>query len=172
MSFLVRLRFLGNYFLHKLYLFALSYNKSWMLCDNSTIYSVQPPDDILREAKHAGRFFKYVGNTYPGSESRNGSGSAYRLLTEEEIELVSFNDFLEVITSFRTIPSALLFIPSLCLQHRGTPRSQRWGDGISLVEVLKNSYRHTLGRIRMRKSCQVCAPLCFWTELCGLHVLL
>ncbi|GJM86552.1 hypothetical protein PR202_ga02421 [Eleusine coracana subsp. coracana] len=50
------------------------------------ILGVQPPDDLLREAKHAGRFFKYVGNIYPGSESQNGPGSAYRLLTEEEIE--------------------------------------------------------------------------------------
>ncbi|TVU28147.1 hypothetical protein EJB05_19656 [Eragrostis curvula] len=50
------------------------------------ILGVQPPDDMLRQAKHTGRFFKYIGSNYPGTESRNGSGSAYRLLTQEEIE--------------------------------------------------------------------------------------
>uniref|UniRef100_A0A0E0CQ97 Protein kinase domain-containing protein n=1 Tax=Oryza meridionalis TaxID=40149 RepID=A0A0E0CQ97_9ORYZ len=62
--------------------------------EGKTIYSVgitdlrneQPPDDLLREAKNTGRFFKQVGSIYPGIEVQNGPISAYRILTEEEIE--------------------------------------------------------------------------------------
>uniref|UniRef100_A0A0D9VJX8 Protein kinase domain-containing protein n=1 Tax=Leersia perrieri TaxID=77586 RepID=A0A0D9VJX8_9ORYZ len=49
-------------------------------------YPGQPPDDLLREAKSTGRFFKQVGSIYPGIEVQNGPISAYRILTEEEIE--------------------------------------------------------------------------------------
>jgi dual specificity protein kinase YAK1 len=86
-----------------------------LLYGNSTIYSVQPPDDMLRKGKHTGNFFKYTGNIFPGSESWNGpgSGSAYKLLTEEDIEAVSFNGFLEVINSFSYMPTSLSFIPFL-----------------------------------------------------------
>ena len=65
------------------------------LSQNSSIHSAQPPDDLLREAKNTGRFFKHVASIYPGSEARNGTGSAYRILSEDELEAVSFNDFLE-----------------------------------------------------------------------------
>ena len=65
------------------------------LSQNSSIHSAQPPDDLLREAKNTGRFFKHVASIYPGSEAQNGTGSAYRILSEDEIEAVSFNDFLE-----------------------------------------------------------------------------
>ena len=65
------------------------------LSQNSSIHSAQPPDDLLREAKNTGRFFKHVASIYPGSEARNDTGSAYRILSEDEIEAVSFNDFLE-----------------------------------------------------------------------------
>lgn len=54
------------------------------------LYSGQPPDDLLREAKNTGRFFKQVGSIYPGIEMQNGPISAYRILTEEEIETVIF----------------------------------------------------------------------------------
>ncbi|XP_062185035.1 dual specificity protein kinase YAK1 homolog isoform X2 [Phragmites australis] len=46
----------------------------------------QPPDDLLREAKNTGRFFKHVGSIYPGSEAPDGLASAYRMLSEEEVE--------------------------------------------------------------------------------------
>ncbi|AQK73934.1 hypothetical protein ZEAMMB73_Zm00001d017754 [Zea mays] len=46
----------------------------------------QPPDDLLREAKNTGKFFKHVGSIYPSSEARNGASSAYRILSEDEIE--------------------------------------------------------------------------------------
>ncbi|CAN6240785.1 unnamed protein product [Urochloa humidicola] len=46
----------------------------------------QPPDDLLREAKNTGRFFKHVGSIFPGSESPDGIPSAYRFLSEEEVE--------------------------------------------------------------------------------------
>ncbi|KAL6633707.1 hypothetical protein ACP70R_026378 [Stipagrostis hirtigluma subsp. patula] len=58
-----------------------------VLCRMIEILGGQPPDDLLREAKNTGRFFKHVGSIYPGSEARNGPGSAYRILTEEEIEI-------------------------------------------------------------------------------------
>jgi hypothetical protein len=87
---------------------------------NSTIYSVQPPDNMLREAKHAVNFFKFIGNIYPGVESQNSSGSAYRLLTEEEIEAVSLMVFMKL-----PISSILYLVPCLLpfyiLQHRGSP---------------------------------------------------
>ncbi|XP_062222292.1 dual specificity protein kinase YAK1 homolog isoform X2 [Phragmites australis] len=57
-----------------------------VLCRMIEILGGQPPDDLLREAKNTGRFFKHVGSIYPGSEARNGPVSAYRILTEEEIE--------------------------------------------------------------------------------------
>jgi hypothetical protein len=83
-----------------------------LLYGNSTIYIVQPPNDMLRKGKHTGNFFKYIRNIFPGSEFWNGpgSGSAYKLLTKEDIEAVSFNGFLEVINSFSYMPSSLLFI--------------------------------------------------------------
>lgn len=133
MSFLVLLRFLGNYYLLKLYLFTLSYSRSWnhlyWFVEIPLLHSVQAPDDMLREAKHAGRYFKYVGNIYPVSESRNGPGSAYRLLTEEEIEVVSFNGFLKVINYFITMPSSLLFTPSprpATQRDSNKPKMGRW----------------------------------------------
>ncbi|CAN6236156.1 unnamed protein product [Urochloa humidicola] len=51
-----------------------------------TVLGGQPPDDLLREAKNTGRFFKYVGSIFPGSEAADGIPSAYRFLTEEEVE--------------------------------------------------------------------------------------
>ncbi|XP_062220028.1 dual specificity protein kinase YAK1 homolog isoform X2 [Phragmites australis] len=57
-----------------------------VLCRMIEILGGQPPDDLLRAAKNTGRFFKHVGSIYPGSEARNGADSAYRILTEEEIE--------------------------------------------------------------------------------------
>ncbi|CAN6246434.1 unnamed protein product [Urochloa humidicola] len=57
-----------------------------VLCRMIEILGGQPPDDLLREAKNTGRFFKQVGSIYPGSEARNGTGSAYRILSEDEIE--------------------------------------------------------------------------------------
>ncbi|KAG2568518.1 hypothetical protein PVAP13_7NG322600 [Panicum virgatum] len=51
-----------------------------------TILGGQPPDDLLREAKDTGRFFKHVGSIFPGSEAPDGIPSAYRFLSEEEIE--------------------------------------------------------------------------------------
>ncbi|CAL5019053.1 unnamed protein product [Urochloa decumbens] len=59
-----------------------------VLCRMIEILGGQPPDDLLREAKNTGRFFKHVGSIYPGSEARNGIGigSAYRILSEDEIE--------------------------------------------------------------------------------------
>jgi dual specificity protein kinase YAK1 len=57
-----------------------------VLCRMIEILGGQPPDDLLREAKNTGRFFKHVGSIYPGSEARNGTGSAYRILSEDEIE--------------------------------------------------------------------------------------
>ncbi|WVZ74036.1 hypothetical protein U9M48_022266 [Paspalum notatum var. saurae] len=57
-----------------------------VLCRMIEILGGQPPDDLLREAKNTGRFFKHVGSVYPGSEARNGAGSAYRILSEDEIK--------------------------------------------------------------------------------------
>ncbi|KAG2660890.1 hypothetical protein PVAP13_1KG466000 [Panicum virgatum] len=57
-----------------------------VLCRMIEILGAQPPDDLLREAKNTGRFFKHVASIYPGSEARNGTGSAYRILSEDEIE--------------------------------------------------------------------------------------
>lgn len=57
-----------------------------VLCRMIEILGGQPPDDLLREAKNTGRFFKHVGSIYPSSEERNGAGSAYRILSEDEIE--------------------------------------------------------------------------------------
>jgi len=57
-----------------------------VLCRMIEILGGQPPDDLLREAKNTGRFFKHVASIYPGSEARNGTGSAYRILSEDEIE--------------------------------------------------------------------------------------
>ncbi|XP_052143494.1 dual specificity protein kinase YAK1 homolog isoform X2 [Oryza glaberrima] len=57
-----------------------------VLCRMIEILGGQPPDDLLREAKNTGRFFKQVGSIYPGIEMQNGPISAYRILTEEEIE--------------------------------------------------------------------------------------
>ncbi|KAF8670254.1 hypothetical protein HU200_050787 [Digitaria exilis] len=51
-----------------------------------TILGGQPPDDLLREAKNTGRFFKHVGSIFPGSEIPDGIASAYRILCEDEIE--------------------------------------------------------------------------------------
>jgi dual specificity protein kinase YAK1 len=52
-------------------------------------YRGQPPDYLLKEAKKAVRFFKHAGS-YPGSEAPNGLASAYRFLSEEEVEAVNF----------------------------------------------------------------------------------
>jgi hypothetical protein len=94
-----------------------------MLSGNSTIYSVQPPNSMLREAKHAGNFFKFIGNIYPGVESQNGPGSAYRLLTEAEIEVVSLMVFMKLPIS--SIPylvhCCFCLLPFYILQHRGSP---------------------------------------------------
>ena len=49
----------------------------------------QPPDDLLRGAKNTGKFFKHVG-IYPGIGSHDRPGTAYRMLSEEEVEGVSF----------------------------------------------------------------------------------
>ncbi|CAM0944896.1 unnamed protein product [Alopecurus aequalis] len=46
----------------------------------------QPPDDLLREAKNTRKFFKHVGSIYPGNGAHDGLGSAYRILTEDEVE--------------------------------------------------------------------------------------
>lgn len=46
----------------------------------------QPSDDLLREAKNTGRFFKHVGHIYLGSRAHEGLGSAYKMLSEEEVE--------------------------------------------------------------------------------------
>ncbi|KAL6652088.1 hypothetical protein ACP70R_011013 [Stipagrostis hirtigluma subsp. patula] len=46
----------------------------------------QPPDDLLREAKNTGRYFNHVGSMYPGIEATDGLASAYRVLSEEEVE--------------------------------------------------------------------------------------
>jgi hypothetical protein len=70
-------------------------HSKYPLSQNSSINSGQPPDDLLREAKNTGQFFKHVASIYPGSEARNGTGSAYRILSEDEIEAVSFDGFLE-----------------------------------------------------------------------------
>jgi dual specificity protein kinase YAK1 len=53
------------------------------------MYSGQPPDDLLREAKNTRKFFKQVGNIYPGNGAHDGLASAYRILTEDEVEAVS-----------------------------------------------------------------------------------
>lgn len=57
-----------------------------VLCRMIEIIGGQPPDDLLREAKNTGKFFKHVGSIYPSSEARNGASSAYRILSEDEIE--------------------------------------------------------------------------------------
>ncbi|XP_006647751.2 dual specificity protein kinase YAK1 homolog [Oryza brachyantha] len=57
-----------------------------VLCRMIEILGGQPPDNLLREAKNTGRFFQQVGSIYPGIEVQNGPISAYRILTEEEIE--------------------------------------------------------------------------------------
>jgi dual specificity protein kinase YAK1 len=46
----------------------------------------QPPDDLLREAKNTRKFFKHVGSIYPGNGAHGSLGSAYRILTEDEVE--------------------------------------------------------------------------------------
>ncbi|KAG8044610.1 hypothetical protein GUJ93_ZPchr0151g33451 [Zizania palustris] len=57
-----------------------------VLCRMIEILGGQPSDDLLREAKNTGRFFKHVGSIYPGNEVQNAPISAYRILTEEEVE--------------------------------------------------------------------------------------
>jgi hypothetical protein len=54
------------------------------------IFRGQPPDDLLRGAKNTVRFFKPLGNINPGIRSREGPGTSYRMLSEEEVEGVSF----------------------------------------------------------------------------------
>jgi dual specificity protein kinase YAK1 len=54
------------------------------------MYSGQPPDDLLREAKNTRKCFKHVGSIYPGNGAHGSLGSAYRILTEDEVEAVSF----------------------------------------------------------------------------------
>lgn len=51
---------------------------------------------MLREAKNTGKFFKHVGSIYSASEARNGASSAYRILSEDEIEAVSLMVLLKV----------------------------------------------------------------------------
>lgn len=51
---------------------------------------------MLREAKNTGKFFKHVGSIYSTSEARNGASSAYRILSEDEIEAVSLMVLLKV----------------------------------------------------------------------------
>ncbi|XP_047062078.1 dual specificity protein kinase YAK1 homolog isoform X2 [Lolium rigidum] len=46
----------------------------------------QPPDDLLRGAKNTGRFFKPLGNINPGIRSHESPSTAYRMLSEEEVE--------------------------------------------------------------------------------------
>uniref|UniRef100_A0A804RKY3 Protein kinase domain-containing protein n=1 Tax=Zea mays TaxID=4577 RepID=A0A804RKY3_MAIZE len=46
----------------------------------------QPPDELLREAKNTVRFFKHVGSIYAGNAAPIGLSSAYRILSEEEVE--------------------------------------------------------------------------------------
>ncbi|OAY82819.1 putative serine/threonine-protein kinase yakA [Ananas comosus] len=48
----------------------------------------QPPDDLLRNAKNASKFFKHVGGIYRFEDcgAYYGVSSAYRILTEEEYE--------------------------------------------------------------------------------------
>lgn len=55
------------------------------------LYSGQPPDDLLRDAKDTDKFFKHVGSIYrlEDDEVCKGIASAYRVLTEEEYEAVS-----------------------------------------------------------------------------------
>ncbi|PWZ36581.1 Serine/threonine-protein kinase ppk15 [Zea mays] len=47
----------------------------------------QPPDELLREAKNTARFFKHVGSIYPGNEAPTGLCSAYKSLSEEDVEV-------------------------------------------------------------------------------------
>jgi len=58
----------------------------------SILCSGQPPDDLLRDAKDTEKFFKHVASIYrlEDGEVRKGVASAYRILTEEEYEAVSF----------------------------------------------------------------------------------
>ncbi|VAH36140.1 unnamed protein product [Triticum turgidum subsp. durum] len=46
----------------------------------------QPPDDLLREAKNTTKFFKHVGSSYLGIGPHDGPGTAYRMLSEDEVE--------------------------------------------------------------------------------------
>ncbi|VAH51388.1 unnamed protein product [Triticum turgidum subsp. durum] len=46
----------------------------------------QPPDDLLREAKNTAKFFKHVGSSYLGIGAHDGPGTAYRMLSEDEVE--------------------------------------------------------------------------------------
>ncbi|SPT19727.1 unnamed protein product [Triticum aestivum] len=46
----------------------------------------QPPDDLLREAKNTAKFFKHVGSGYLGIGAHDGPGTAYRMLSEDEVE--------------------------------------------------------------------------------------
>lgn len=91
------------------------------------LYSGQPPDDLLREAKNTGRFFKQVGSIYPGIEMQNGPISAYRILTEEEIETVIFLFFLRLhICPVLYIYFIITYLyPVYILQHRGSPKNQK-----------------------------------------------
>ncbi|ONM14247.1 hypothetical protein ZEAMMB73_Zm00001d002418 [Zea mays] len=50
-------------------------------------YPGQPPDELLREAKNTARFFKHVGSIYPGNEAPTGLCSAYKSLSEEDVEV-------------------------------------------------------------------------------------
>uniref|UniRef100_A0A453CUA0 Uncharacterized protein n=1 Tax=Aegilops tauschii subsp. strangulata TaxID=200361 RepID=A0A453CUA0_AEGTS len=44
------------------------------------------PDDLLREAKNTAKFFKHVGSGYLGIGAHDGPGTAYRMLSEDEVE--------------------------------------------------------------------------------------
>ncbi|KAG0474245.1 hypothetical protein HPP92_013931 [Vanilla planifolia] len=49
----------------------------------------QPPDDLLRDAQHTNKFFKYVGSIYRvhDEETSSAASSSYRVLTAEEYEV-------------------------------------------------------------------------------------
>ncbi|AQK45907.1 hypothetical protein ZEAMMB73_Zm00001d026246 [Zea mays] len=53
---------------------------------HAIIFIGQPPDELLREAKNTVRFFKHVGSIYAGNAAPIGLSSAYRILSEEEVE--------------------------------------------------------------------------------------
>jgi hypothetical protein len=59
-------------------------------CSLNKLFRGQPPDDLLRGAKNTGRFFKLLGNINPGIRSHESPSTAYRMLSEEEVEGVSF----------------------------------------------------------------------------------